>query len=408
MSADDPEDTARDGGAVVGERAAEEESLLDRFLAYKDRERYVALFTALGILLFPMFLIDFMGIFEKLVGLSLGGYIGLPTLILIYGIVVVGFNVLLGFTGLLSFGHAAFFGVAAYAAALFSANVSHSPLAMVLVGAVAGTLLAWPIGFLSIRRSGVYFAVLTLTFGQMLFYLAMGPMGWLTHGDDGYTPEPGDLFGTFVLDRPLGLVELPMGWELHLTPRYLLVGALAVLAVVVANRIIKSPYGLIFKALGQNEQRVEFVGLDVFRYKLMAFVISGAFAGVGGGLYTLYKTSLIHPNGTLLWVISGDFVIMTAIGGVGTLVGPIVGAAIFEYIRLVLSGIALFGVQIGSAWRLLLGLAFVIVVAFFPNGVYGALRELAHRVALELGATPTEADEEPASGDTSGEPGGND
>ncbi|MFB6171928.1 MAG: branched-chain amino acid ABC transporter permease [Haloarculaceae archaeon] len=380
---------------------------LDRFLALKERELYVVLFTTIGVLLFPMFLIDFMGTFEGFTGLSLGGYVGLPTLVLVYGIVVIGFNVLLGYTGLLSFGHAAFFGVAAYAAAIFSTVVSGGPLAMILVGFLAGTLLAWPIGFLSIRRSGVYFAVLTLTFGQMLYYLAMGPAGILTHGDDGFTPNPQDLLGTFALDRPLQLFQVPvLGWEPHLTPRYLLAGAFTVLAVAVAHRIIKSPYGLIFEALGQNEQRVSFVGLDVFRYKLMAFVISGAFAGVGGALYTLYKTSLIHPNGTLLWVVSGDFVIMTAIGGVGTLIGPIFGAAIFEYIRLVLSGITVFGVEIGSAWRFLLGLAFVLVVAFFPKGVYGGLRGLAHRIAVLLGAS--EARPESAETPAGSEPRGDD
>lgn len=395
-------DAISDGGTVVAEsQDGGERSPLERLIDMKEQERYLAVFTALGVLAFPYFLIEVLGTLEPLTGLSLGGYAGLPTLILIYGVVVVGYNVLLGFTGLLSFGHAAFFGVAAYAAALFSVNVASSPLAMIVVAAIAGTLLAWPIGFLSIRRSGVYFAVLTLTFGQIFYGLAMGPLSWLTNGDDGFSPQPGDLLGTFGLDWPLSfLIERMLGVQLttlasnliealHFTPRYLLVGAFTVAAIVVANRIIKSPYGLIFKALGQNEQRVEFVGLNVFRYKLMAFVISGAFAGVGGGLYTLYKTSIIHPNGTLYWIISGDFVIMTAVGGVGTLVGPLVGALVFEYIRLVLSGIAVFGIEIGSAWRLLLGLAFVLIVAFLPKGVYGAVRDIAHGVAVRLGAETT-------------------
>ncbi|MFB6204904.1 MAG: branched-chain amino acid ABC transporter permease [Haloglomus sp.] len=410
-------DAIGDGGTVVRESpSGSERSRLERLLDMKNRERYVALFTALGVLAFPYFLIEVLGVLEPLTGLSLGGYQGLPTLILIYGVVVVGYNVLLGFTGLLSFGHAAFFGVAAYAAALFSVNVVNSPLAMIVVAAVVGTLLAWPIGFLSIRRSGVYFAVLTLTFGQIFYGLAMGPMSWLTNGDDGFTPQPGELFGIFRLEWPMGLIiERKLGVQLtalasnllevlHFTPRYLLVGGFTVAAVVAAHRIIKSPYGLIFKALGQNEQRVEFVGLNVFRYKLMAFVISGAFAGVGGGLYTLYKTSIIHPNGTLYWVISGDFVIMTAVGGVGTLIGPLVGAAVFEYIRLVLSGLSIFGIEIGSAWRLLLGLAFVLIVAFLPKGVYGAIRGIAHRIAVKLGAettgTTTVPDDAPSSDET--------
>ena len=157
-------------------------------------------------------------------------------------------------------------------------------------------------------------------------------------------------------------------------------------AIAVAYRILQSPYGLILEALGQNEQRVSFVGLDVFRYKLMAFIISAAFAGVGGVLYA-QQTFTLHPNGSLYWIVSGDFVIMTAVGGVGTLFGPIVGAGIFEYIRLVLSGIAIGGYEFGGMWRLLLGGAFVLIVALFPDGVYGGIKRGAGWLARRLGNT---------------------
>ncbi|MFB6080646.1 MAG: branched-chain amino acid ABC transporter permease [Haloferacaceae archaeon] len=387
MSDDDPHG---DGGTAVDRSAASEEegNLIDRLAGHRHRERVVALAAILGVLLFPFFLIDVLGALEGIVGVSLGGYIGLPTLVLVFGIVVIGYNILLGYTGLLSFGHAALFGTAAYAAALFSSNVVASPLLSVFVGAAAATLLAWPIGFLSIRRSGVYFAVLTLTFGQMLYYYAFGPGAWLTGGDNGYTPfqhvTQVSLLGSVPIDTPLPFLTLTRGS--HPTLLYLLTATFAVLAVVVAHRIIKSPYGLIFRALGQNERRTQFVGLNVFRYKLMAFVISGVFAGVGGGLYALYKSGLtIHPNGTLYWIVSGDFVIMTAVGGVGSLVGPVFGAALFEYIRLVLSGITLFGAEIGSKWRLLLGLAFVLTVWFFPDGIYGVFGAIGRRIVDRFG-----------------------
>jgi branched-chain amino acid transport system permease protein len=304
----------------------------------------------------------------------------------------------------LSFGHAALFGTAAYASALFTNTVVASPLLAILVGVVTATLVAWPIGFLSIRRSGVYFAVLTLTFGQMLYFYAFGPgaevigsgSGAFTGGDNGYTPFNGvtevELLGVIPLETEVPGLTLTAG--ANPTIEYLLIAAMTVLAIVVAHRIVKSPYGLILKALGQNQQRVEFVGLNVFRYKLMAFIISAVFAGAGGGLYTLYKSGLtIHPNGTLYWILSGDFVIMTALGGVGSLAGPLLGAVVFEYIRLVLSGVVVPGIgEIGSLWRLLLGLTFVLVVALFPDGIYGGLRKLGLAVAERFGTdAPGEA-----------------
>jgi len=299
---------------------------------------------------------------------SIGGYSGLPSLVLIYGIIVIGFNLLLGYTGLLSFGHAAFFGTAAYGAGIFSAQVSGSPILMLLFGTVLATLLAWPIGFLSIRRSGVYFAVLTLTFGQMLYFFALGPGAPLTGGDNGYSDvNVGDLFGVADLGTSLPFLE---------SIEYVFVAVLFLGALAVANRVINSPYGLIFEALGENEQRVEFVGLNVFRYKLMAFVISGAFAGLGGALFVMHE-AYIHPNTGYYWIQSGDFVIMTVLGGTGSLVAPVFGALTFEYIANVIPGLSLPVIgSVGSLWRLILGAVFVFIVWVFPRGIYGALSDL--------------------------------
>jgi branched-chain amino acid transport system permease protein len=300
--------------------------------------------------------------------LSIGGYSGLPSLVLIYGIIVIGFNLLLGYTGLLSFGHAAFFGTAAYGAGIFSAQVSGSPILMLLVGTVLATLLAWPIGFLSIRRSGVYFAVLTLTFGQMLYFFALGPGAALTNGDNGYSDvNIGEVFGMIDLGTPLPFIT---------SFEYLFVGVLFLGALAVANRIVNSPYGLIFEALGENEQRVEFVGMNVFRYKLMAFVLSAMFAGLGGALFVMHE-AYIHPNTGYYWIQSGDFVIMTVLGGTGSLIAPVFGALTFEYIANVIPGVTLPMIgSIGSLWRLVLGVVFVFVVWVFPRGIFGALRDL--------------------------------
>lgn len=308
--------------------------------------------------------------------LSIGGYSGLPSLVLIYGIIVIGFNLLLGYTGLLSFGHAAFFGTAAYGAGIFSAQVSGSPILMLLVGTVLATLLAWPIGFLSIRRSGVYFAVLTLTFGQMLYFFALGPGAALTNGDNGYSDvNIGEVFGMIDLGTPLPFIT---------SFEYLFVGVLFLGALAVANRIVNSPYGLIFEALGENEQRVEFVGMNVFRYKLMAFVLSAMFAGLGGALFVMHE-AYIHPNTGYYWIQSGDFVIMTVLGGTGSLIAPVFGALTFEYIANVIPGVTLPMIgSIGSLWRLVLGVVFVFVVWVFPRGIFGALRDLTGLLRSQL------------------------
>lgn len=357
-------DVYTDGGRVSGGGM----SVIDRTRAVADHDAAVIVGTVIALLLFPYLLIDGLGMIADQIGMRIGGYEGLPSLVLIYGIVVIGFNLLLGYTGLLSFGHAAFFGTAAYAAGIFSAQVSGSPLLMVLVGTVVATLLAWPIGFLSIRRSGVYFAVLTLTFGQMLYFYALGPGSWLTNGDNGFSDvQVTELLGTIHLEGPVPFLGTWM---------YVFVAIFTVLAVVVANRILNSPYGLIFEALGENEQRVSFVGLNVFRYKLMAFIVSATFAGVGGSLFVMHE-SYIHPTTGLYWITSGDFVIMTVLGGTGTLVGPVFGAFLFEYISNVISGVSLPLIgSIGSLWRLILGAVFVVVVWVLPQGIYGALGDL--------------------------------
>jgi len=430
------DDSRTDGGVVETSASGSPGSTpIDRLRRNADDGRLVVGAMAVGLIVFPFFLVEVMGVLSEtavtvlqipaillLVGgllamiannfvgaerlftaglaafvlglfvgvlsieTSLGGYEGLASLVLAFGIAVVGFNILLGYVGLLSFGHAAFFGTSAYAAGIVASEATiqipvvnasvtmpglTSPLLMILVGIVVATILSWPIGFLSIRRSGVYFAVLTLTFGQMLYFYALAPGSWLTQGDNGFGTgstgfSPGALFGQFSLEATSPIPA--SSWI------YVLAALITLLAVALAYRIIKSPYGLIFKALGENEQRVEFVGLNVFRYKLMAFIISAAFTGAGGALFAIHETYL-HPTTALFWITSGDFVIMNILGGVGTLAGPLFGALLFEYIGNVVSG-ASFPVigSVGSLWRLVLGGVFVIIVWLFPDGVWGGIR----------------------------------
>jgi branched-chain amino acid transport system permease protein len=261
---------------------------------------------------------------------------------------------------------------------------------MVVAGTIAATLIAWPIGFVSIRRTGVYFAVITLTFGQMLFFWAMGPGAWLTNGDDGFAEvETGELLGTIDLGEPvletLNLVLFEVDLEAY-TWKYVFVGIIAILAIWTANRVFNSPYGLILDGIGENQQRVSFVGLDVSRYKIMGFLISAAFAGVGGSLFVLHE-SYIHPNTAFYWIQSGDFVIMTVLGGTGSLIGPVFGAFIFEYVANVISGVSLPVIgAIGSLWRIVLGGVFVIIIWEFPHGVYPPIRDRAARLGAWIAA----------------------
>jgi len=359
-----------DGGAVTEETAGGSGGSV--LAGLRERDDFVVIAMAAALVVFPFLLVDILGAVGDVIGISIGGYAGLPSLVLIYGIIVIGFNLLLGYTGLLSFGHAAFFGSAAYSAALFS-QVVPSPILMVVVGTIVATLLAWPIGFVSIRRSGVYFAVITLTFGQALYFYALGPGSWLTNGDNGFSGIEAD--GLFLGAVPLDIELLPV-FDSY-TVMYAFAAVVMLGAVWVGNRVINSPYGLIFEALGENEERVEFVGLNVFRYKLMAFIISAVFAGVGGAMFVIHE-QYIHPTTGLYWIQSGDFVIMTVLGGTGSLVGPVFGALVFEYVANVISGVSLPVIgSIGSLWRFVLGAVFVFVVWVFPRGVYGAFSDLA-------------------------------
>ena len=346
-------DEPSDGTTAAATEVGSGPSLVDRWRAFRDREVSTVLLMAAGVLVFPV-------VFNNL----LNGYTQLATLMLVWGIFAVGFDILLGYTGLLSFGHAVFWGGAAYAAGVFSASVSSDPLLVILAGTTFAVVLSLAVGTLSLRRGGIYFAILTLTFGQMAFYLAASPLAFLTNGENGFTAvDIGPLFGVVDLGQPLpGVVGMLPGSTL-----YLFVGVVAVACVAAANRILHSPYGIVFRAIRENEQRAEFVGLDVWRYKLMAFVISAAFAGIAGSLFAIEGNYV--PLDSLYWTASGEIVIMTVLGGVGSLFGPLFGAGIYLYIEFIVSGME----SIGPFWHLILGVVFVLVIVLFPTGVWGGI-----------------------------------
>ncbi|WP_336360696.1 branched-chain amino acid ABC transporter permease [Haladaptatus sp. ZSTT2] len=366
-----------DGGTVFGS------SVIARWEHLRGQEGTVVALTAIFVALFPWLFAR-----APVVADFLQGYQDLATLILIWGIFAIGFDLLLGYTGLLSFGHAAFWGGSAYAAGIIAKNVIADPLVMVLTGTAFAVVLAWVLGFLSLRRGGIYFSILTLAFAQMFYYMAASPLAFLTNGENGLT-------GVHV-DSLLGVVNLEadlpsIAGTLLGTGFYAFVGVFFVAAVAIAFRILNSPYGMVFRAIRENESRAEFVGLNVWRYKLMAFIISGAFAGVAGSLFAIHGAYV--PLESLFWTQSGEIVIMTVLGGAGSMFGPILGVGVYLYIENIVStlqALTLPGTSIvliedfGFYWHLLLGTVFVVVVWLAPDGLWGILGSIRRFIAQQL------------------------
>lgn len=284
------------------------------------------------------------------------GYGELADKILIWAIFALGFDLLVGFTGFLSFGHAAFWGGGAYIAGLYLLHVSDDVLGAMLIGTGAAAVLALVMGWLTLRRHGIYFAILTLAFSQMFYFLALAPLQDYTGGDNGLTaiPKP-TLFGV----------------DLEGQGMYAFLAVITFLAVYAARRIARSPYGLILRAIKSNETRLAFTGIDVGRYKLMAFVISGIYGGLSGTLLAIYERYV--PLESLHWATSGEVVMMSVIGGLGTLFGPMIGAGVVLYLENVLSA------QLAQ-WLLLLGLIFMAFVIFLPGGIVEGVQKLVRLV----------------------------
>lgn len=306
---------------------------------------------------------------------ELGGYHGLATTMLIWGIFALGFNLLLGQTGLLSFGHAMFWGGGGYAAAIFAIHVSGDPILVLIFGTLFTLLLAVVTGIIALRLRAVYFAIITLAMGQLLYYLATSPLRPLTGGRNGLTGvQIEQLFGIAFLREPLPGVF----GELWVNYEYLFIAVIFVLVVVFVNRVRKSPYGLIFRAIRENEQRTSFVGLNVWRYKFAAFLMSAGIAGLAGSLYTI--ESQFAGLTSLYWFTSGEVVIMTVLGGVGSLFGPVLGAILYLYFEGVVDGVAI----IGRYWLLLLAVAFTAIVWAYPDGIWGMIKSAGAKVRAKL------------------------
>lgn len=286
----------------------------------------------------------------------LGGYTALAGRVLVLGLAAMGLNLLLGFTGVMSFGHAAYFGLGAYGAGLTLKFLAAStPLAVLLgtlLGGVAGTLF----GLLIVHRRGVYFAMVTIAFGQVCYYVAYR---WndLTGGFDGlrgFQRAPLHL-GPLTLDIGAGGTEF-----------YYFLLAIFAAAVALMGLLLRSPLGRTLLAIRENERRARFLGIPVERHIWLSFSLSCFFAALAGSLYALLN-NFADPMG-LHYSLSGELVIMAVMGGMRTFWGPLLGAAVFVVLQDYVSSMT-------TNWMSFIGLLFVLVVLFFPRGLLGMLQQ---------------------------------
>ena len=331
------------------------------------------------------------------------GYPDLMQRFVIFGVFAIGFNILFGLTGYLSFGHAAFLGVGSYAAVWMFKLLSMNVVPAIILSVIVAGLFSLVIGFVSLRRSGIYFSILTLAFAQMMFALAYSVLTPITGGETGLqlalddprifgasqTPEgnipvPG-LFGLEMRDS----AELVIGaWSFTFNVGYYFCALIMLASFYVAIRIFRSPFGMMLRAVKSNQQRMNYTGLNSKPYTLAAFVISGMYAGLAGGL--MASMDPLAGAERMQWTASGEVVLMTILGGVGTLIGPVLGAGFIKYFENIFSKInstilhewfaflpdgledlivTILYPFIGKGWHLTLGILFMLVVIYLPGGL---------------------------------------
>jgi len=327
------------------------------------------------------------------------GYPDLMQRFAIFGIFAIGFNILFGLTGYLSFGHAAFLGVGSYSVVWMYKLLSYNVLPGLILAVIVSALFALLIGYVSLRRSGIYFSILTLAFAQMSFNLAYSVLTPLTNGETGlqvYTDDPQVLMSAGSPTSPhlFGIVMNESakidvgGWQFTFSNGYYFCAIIAILVFYLSMRIFRSPFGIMLRAIKTNQTRMNYTGLNPRPYTLAAFVISGMYAGLAGGL--LASMDPLAGAERMQWTASGEVVLMTILGGAGTLMGPVLGAGFIKYFENIFSKINdnilhtwfsalpdgledaivfLLHPFIGKGWHLTLGLLFMLVVIFLPGGL---------------------------------------
>jgi len=342
------------------------------------------------------------------------GYPDLMQRFVIYGIFAIGFNILFGLTGYLSFGHAAFLGAGSYAGVWMLKLLTINVIPAILVSTLVAGLFALIIGWISLRRSGIYFSILTLAFAQMSFALAASVLTPITGGETGLQTALNDprildgarSSGNIPAPSLFGL-EMRQSWEVSMgdylwtfNVGYYLCAFILLIAFYISIRIFRSPFGMMLKAIKSNNQRLSYTGVSPRPYKLAAFLISGMYAGLAGGL--MVSMDPLAGAERMQWTASGEVVLMTILGGVGTLIGPVLGAGLIKYFENIFSKInetllrgwfewmpdgiedimvSIVSPFVGKGWHLTLGILFMLVVIFLPGGLIGGITGLGKRLS---------------------------
>lgn len=332
------------------------------------------------------------------------GYPDLLQKFAIFGIFAIGFNILFGLTGYLSFGHAAFLGIGSYAAVWSFKLLTMNVLSAVFFGILVTSIFAVIIGFICLRRSGIYFSILTLAFAQMSYNLAYSVLTPITNGETALQLEQGD---PRIIDNALATLPasegLPspvlFGIKMSGYPGFYFCAVVLIIAFYISMRLFNSPLGLQLRAIKSNQPRMNYLGYSTRPYLLLAFVISGMYAGLAGSLMAV--TDPLAGAERMQWTASGEVVLMTILGGIGTLIGPMLGAAAIKYFENIFSayneqvlldafsffpdGLAQFFALIvspfvGKGWHLTLGLLFMIIVIFLPGGMMEGINRIYRRL----------------------------
>ncbi|MFZ2007643.1 MAG: branched-chain amino acid ABC transporter ATP-binding protein/permease [Stellaceae bacterium] len=327
----------------------------------RGRPLVVEALTALGLLLTPFILPH------------LGFAPGTINQILIWGLFGIGYDILFGYTGLLSFGQAAFFGAGGMLAAyLLTNNLMSNVMLALVIGTIGAMVAGVFVGVVALRRTGIYFAMITVAIAEMFYFAEFSPLARFTGGENGLPGVPSPTFSLF-------------GWSYHVGTDWSMYGFLAAcyfVGMVIALRIVRSPVGAILVAIRENSVRARAVGHRIGLYKLAAFVIAAGYGGFAGGLLGVLQGFM--PPDAFMFDTSGQLVMQAAIGGGGALFGPLLGAAVWLSLRDFLQG----ALGLGATWKLVLGLVFVLLVCFLRRGLIGGLRDLVALFAARRAPPP--------------------
>ncbi len=331
---------------------------------FRQNRYLIELLTAAGLIVAP-FILPHLGFAPNTVNR-----------ILVWGLFGIGFDILFGYTGLLSFGQSAFYGTGGFVAAYLLTRMGFPNVFLALIiGMISAAAVGYLVGLIALRRTGIYFAMITVAIAEVFFFVEFNPLADFTGGENGLPGVPTPSFN-------LGFttVHFTTGWSL-----YQFLAVCYFVGIVIALRIVRSPVGAVLSAIRDNPLRAQAVGHNIHGYKLTAFVIAAAYAGFAGGLLGVLQAFM--PPDAFTFETSGQLVMQTAIGGIGTLFGPLLGAAVWLFLQDFLQS----ALGLGAAWKLVLGTVFVLLVTFLRRGIIGGLRDLYEFATARKKVETTEA-----------------